>query len=165
MSPEQDVFLSTLYHENFRRLMGYAYRYTASWAAAEVVVQEAFCVAVKKIDVVMASPVPLAWLKTTVKNVARNLERRERCQKALFVYLDDLNVSPAAPDGLGETDILEVCEQIAGKEAFQLFKQVALEGTPYSDAAKELGIKEWACRKRVQRTSQALREGLKKYFE
>lgn len=165
MSPEQDAFLSTLYHENFKHLLGYAYHYTFSWAKAEVVVQEAFCVAVEKIDAVMASRSPIGWMKLAIKNVARNMARHDQYQQALFLYLDDLNVCPTAPDGLGETDILEVCEQIAGKEAFRLFKQVALEGTPYSDAAKERGIKEWACRKRVQRTSQVLRDGLKKYFE
>lgn len=165
MLPEQDAFLSALYHENFKHLLGYAYRYTADWAKAEVVVQDAFCVAVKKINAVMTSRSPIGWMKLAVKNVVRNTVRHDQYQQALFLYLDDLNISPAAPEDFGETDILEVCEQIAGEEAFQLFKQVTLEGVSYSDAAKERGIKEWACRKRVQRTSQVLREGLKKYWE
>lgn len=165
MLPEQDAFLSALYHENFKHLVGYAYRYTFSWPKAEVAVQEAFCVAVEKIDAVMSSGSPVGWMKLAVKNVARNMARRDQYQQALFLYLDDLNICPAAPGCFGEADILEVCEQIAGEEAFRLFRQVALEGVSYSDAAKERGIKEWACRKRVQRTTQVLREGLKKYLE
>ncbi len=164
MSPEQDAFLSQLYHENFNRLLGHAFHYTADWAKAEVVVQEAFCVAVEKIETVMASEAPLRWMNATIKNLARNMVRHENYQKALLLYLENLNAVPTASDGFRDVDILDVCEQIAGKENFQLFKRAVLDGIPYIDLAKELGIGIWACRKRVQRTSDALREGLKDYF-
>ncbi len=164
MSPEQDAFLSQLYHENFNRLLGHAFHYTADWAKAEVVVQEAFCVAVVKIEAVMASEVPLRWMNATIKNLARNMARHEKYQKALFLYLEDLKASPSTSDCFRDIDILEWCEQTVGKENFQLFKRVVLDGVPYIDMAKELGISMWACRKRVQRVSDALREGLKDFF-
>ncbi len=164
MSPEQDAFLSQLYHENFNRLLGHAFHYTADWTKAEVVVQEAFCVAIEKIEVVMASELPLRWMNATIKNLARNMARHESYQKALFLYLEDLKVAPSTSDRSHDIDILEWCEQIAGRERFQLFKRVVLDGTPYVDIAKELGISIWACRKRVQRVSDALREGLKGFY-
>lgn len=164
MSPEQDAFLSNLYRKNLKRLIGQAYRCTGSWSKAETAVQEAFCVAVEKIDAVMSSPLPERWITATVKNVARNMNRHEHYRQALFLYLEDLDVSPAAPDSFGETDILEVCQQIAGEEEFRLFRQVILDGVPYADAATERGIGMWACRKRVQRTSKVLRDGLKKFW-
>lgn len=164
MLPEQDTFLSQLYHENFNRLLGNAFHHTADWAKAEVVVQEAFCVATEKIDEIMTSDSPLRWMKAVIKNVARNTKKHESYQKAMFLYLEDLMVTPAIPDSSSDVDILEVCEQIVGKERFQLFKRTVLDGTPYIEAAKELGISVWACRKRVQRISDALREGLKEFF-
>lgn len=160
MSPEQDAFLDELYHENFQRLVAYAFHYTEDWGKAEVVVQEAFCVAVGKIGEVMASDVPLRWMKAAVKNVARNMKRHESYQKSLFFSLEELGLPPAAPDALSGMDTWELCEQIAGEENFQLFKHIVLDGASYLEAAKELDIGIWACRKRVQRTTQALREGL-----
>ncbi len=163
MSPEQDAFLDALYHENFQRLEAYAFYLTKDRGKSEVVVQEAFCVAVGKIDEVMASDTPLRWMKATVKNVARNMKKHESYQKSLFLSLEELRLPPAAPDALSGMDTWELCEQIAGAENFQLFKHIVLDGASYLEAAKELDIGMWACRKRVQRTTQALRDGLKTF--
>ncbi len=160
MSPEQAAFIDELYHENFRHLVAYAFHLTEDWGKSEVAVQEAFCIAVGKIGEVMASDVPLRWMKATVKNVARNMKKHESYQKALFLSLEELRRPPSAPDALSETDTWDLCEQIAGEENFQLFKHIVLDGASYLEAAKELDIGLWACRKRVQRTTQALREGL-----
>lgn len=127
--------------------------------------QEAFCVATEKIEALMASEFPLRWMKATIKNVARNMKRHESYQKALFLYLEDLKAAPTAPDSLGGIDILELCEQLVGKDNFELFKRVVLDGTSYVDMANELGINMWACRKRVQRTSEILQKNLKEYFQ
>ncbi len=161
MSPEQAAFIDELYHENFHRLALYAFRLTGDWTKSEVAVQEAFCVALGKLDEVMASDVPLRWMKATVKNVARNMKKHESYQKALFLSLEELGLPAAGPDALGDMGTWELCEQIAGKENFQLFKHIVLDGASYLEAAKELEIGVWACRKRVQRTTEALREGLK----
>ncbi len=165
MSPEQDAFLDQLYHENFKHLVGYAFHLTGDWSKSEVVVQEAFCVAVGKIDEVMASDAPHRWMKATVKNVVRNMKKHESYQKALFLNLEELGSSPTAPDILGGMDTWELCEQLAGKENFQLFKHIVLDGVSYLDAAKKLSISIWACRKRVQRTTETLRAGLTKFFD
>ncbi len=161
MSPEQDAFLDALYHENFRHLVAYAFHLTQDWGKAEVAVQEAFCIAVEKIGEVMVSDAPLRWMKATVKNVVRNMEKHESYQKALFFSLEELGLSPAAPDALGGMDVWELCGQIAGEENLRLFKHIVLDGASYLEAAKELDIGIWACRKRVQRTTRALQEGLK----
>lgn len=165
MLPEQDTLLDQLYHEHFKYLVGYAFHYIHDWGKAEEVVQEAFCIASAKVTKVMESDDPLRWLKTTVKNVARNMKKHEAYQRSLILYLEELESSPSAPDMLSGMDIWEFCEQIVGKENFQLFKRIVLDGVSYLEAAKELGIGIWACHKRVQRTSKALRDGLKKYFE
>ncbi len=164
MSPEQDAFIDALYHENFRRLTVYAFHLTEDWGKSEVVVQEAFCVAVEKIGEVMVSDAPLRWMKATVKNVVRNMQKHESYQKALFFSLEELRLPTAAPDALGDMDIWELCGQIAGEENLRLFKHIVLDGASYLEAAKELDIGVWACRKRVQRTTRALREGLENFL-
>ncbi len=161
MSPEQDAFIDALYHENFQHLLAYAFHLTEDWGKAEVVVQEAFCVAVEKIRELMASDAPLRWMKATEKNVVRNMQKHESYQKALFFSLEELSLPPAAPDALGGMDVWELCGQIAGEENLRLFKHIVLDGASYLEAAKELDIGVWACRKRVQRTTRVLREGLK----
>lgn len=165
MSPEQATFLEQLYRENFQRLRGYAYHQINDWDKAEVAVQEAFCVAVGKIGDVMSSDAPLRWMKAAVKHTVQNMRRHESYQKALFLYLDELSASPSAPDVLGGVGMEELCEQIAGKEDFRLFKHIVLDGVSYLEAAKELDLGLWACRKRVQRTTQTLRGELQKIFQ
>lgn len=164
MSPEQDLFLERLYHEQFKYLTAYAYHFVDDWEKAEVVVQEAFCIAIEKIDAVMSSDAPLRWMKATVKNTARNMKKHENYQRALFLHLEELEAFPSAPDALNAMGMEEFCEQITGPESFRLFKHIALDGISYMEAAKELDIGVWACRKRVQRTVETLRDALKEYF-
>ncbi len=161
----QDAFLDQLYHAHFQRLVGYAFHHIHDWGKAEEAVQEAFCIASAKVTKVMESDDPLRWMKATVKNVVRNMKKHEAYQRSLILYLEDLKSSPSAPDVLSGMDIWEFCEQIVGKENFQLFKRIVLDGLSYLEAAKEPDISVWACHKRVQRTSKALRDGLEKYFE
>lgn len=164
MSPEQANFLEQLYSDRFHALQGYAFHLTHDWSKAEVAVQDAFCVAAGKIDAVMSSDAPYLWMKAAVKNTVRNMQKHESYQRTLILYLEELDKAPATTAPFGGVDVWDLCEKTVGKEHFQLFKQIALDGTSYQDAAKERGIGMWACRKRVQRTTEALQKELQKYF-
>lgn len=100
MSPDQNIFLEQLYHENFQYLKGYAFHLINNWDKAEVAVQEAFCIAIEKIDEVMSSDAPLRWMKATVKNTVRNMKKHESYQRSLFVYLEELESLPSTSEAL-----------------------------------------------------------------
>lgn len=163
MRPEQDDFLEQLFREHFNELELYAYRYLKTKDDAQIAVQDAFHIACDKIDDVMSSPNPIGWMKLTIKNIARNMVKAKNRQTKLFISLEefggDLSESYIGVDS--GTDLLDCCIKAVSKEEFHLFRRIALEGVTYVEAAEELGISMWACRKRVQRTTEKLRKALK----
>lgn len=163
MRPEQDDFLERLFREHFNELELYAYRYLKTKNDAQIAVQDAFHTACTKIDDVMSSPNPIGWMKLTIKNICRNMIKAKNRQMKLFIsfeeFAGDLSASSISTDG--GTDILDCCRRAVSKEDFYLFRRIALEGITYVEAAEELGISMWACRKRVQRTTEKLRKALK----
>lgn len=163
MRPEQDVFLERLFREHFNELELYAYRYLKTKNDAQIAVQDAFHTACTKIDDVMSSPNPIGWMKLTIKNIARNMLKTKNRQMRLFVSLEEFagNLSEASLNVDDTPDIVDCCLKAVTKEEFTLFRRIALEGITYVEAAEELGISMWACRKRVQRTTEKLRKALK----
>ena len=114
--------------------------------------QETFHIACEKTDDLMNSPNPIGWLKNTEKNVARNMIRARERQARLLrsfeeLHTDDIRFSYQMRSRFRIGDLKG---HITDEDLF-LFRRIFIDGISYKDASKELGIKMWACRKRVQR--------------
>lgn len=158
MRPDQDSVLESLYRTHFHEIEIHAFRYLGKWDDAHVAAQETFHIACEKIDDLMKQPNRIAWLKNIAKNVCRNMYRARKKQLSLFVSLDSLEGihEPGQSDDV--FDPLDTYKGTISDSEIMLLRKIILEGMSYLDAANELGIGMWACRKRVERALNKIRK-------
>lgn len=151
--------LKKLYLEYYHSLFLYARSVLQDPSLAEEAVQDTFCIACVKQEQLAASGNPAGWLVQTLKNVLRNMERSHSSlysfMRAAVLY-DDTVLQESREDA--NVDLLY--GDLLPEEDFRLLKRIVLERYSYLEAAEELGISLEACRKRVQRIKQRLREKL-----
>ena len=151
--------LKTLYLEHYHTLFLYAKAVLQDPHLAEEAVQDTFCIACGKQEQLAESGNPAGWLVQTLKNVLRNMERSH---SSLYSYMRAAVLyNDAALREKSEDDHVDLLYgNLMSEEDFLLLKRIALERYSYLEAAEELGISLEACRKRVQRIKQRLREKL-----
>ena len=164
MKPEQEATLERLYRTHFHALEVHAYRFLRNWDDAHVAAQETFHIACEKADALTAAPDSLKWLKSTTKHVCQNMRWTKQHQQMLFTSLEELGeqCQPAAVQP--EDDGLELFSGLISEEELTLLQKIIVDGTSYADAAGELGISIWACRKRVQRAIDKLHKRCREKF-
>lgn len=161
MTQEQSTFLEKLYAEQVEQLVIYAYRFVWDWEDARVVTQEAFLTGIVKFEE-FTKENPVGWLKTTIRNLASNMNRAKKIRKDRLVSLDDANIQNAVYDQQeGLKSIIAQCTEILSPEEFALFEATILAGEPSSKVYKEFGLSYEACRKRVYRILEKLRKNWK----
>lgn len=161
MNEEQHALLETLFRTYLNELEVHAYSLLGNWDDAHLAAQEAFHIACEKIDVLADHPNQIGWLKTTVKNVCRNMLRTRERQIFLFTSLDELSdTSKDAPSTTDEPeeDISGLFSSFLSKDEIDLLKSIVLDEVPYTDTAETLHITMWACRKRIQRIIKKIQE-------
>ncbi len=152
MRPEQDALIEVLYRSHFHTLEIHAYRFLGNWDDSHVAAQETFYIACEKIDVLMNAPSQIGWLKAVTKYVCKNMLRARKRQLLLFSSLEAMSETdlPSSDDHL--TDLPgEFLTGLISDDEYTLLKRIVIDGISYVEAAKELDISMWACRKRVQR--------------
>lgn len=161
MTKKQRQYIEKLYSEMWKRLYTYAYSVLKSKECAEEAVQETARIACDKPDEVMSSENPQGWVMNTLKLHIRN-ERRKR--KTMEKYIaaaeaEDINQFICYDDHF---DLMY--SDMISPEEFQLLKWVYVEKYTIIWASEKLGISVEACKKRVQRTSDKLREKVEKFL-
>ncbi len=157
MTAEQRKSIEELYAEMYDRLMAYARSSLENESLAEEAIQETFRIACMKPNDLLACPNPRGWLVVTLKNTIQNIKRN--CANA-----SKLLVAYAAVQGnevaVSEDKIsLEVTYgNLAPLDEFKLIKEMALEGKSHLEMAQARGISVDACKKRVQRAKEKLRQ-------
>lgn len=149
-------WLDALYRETYRGLYSYARAALGSRADAEEAVQETFFVALTKPKALRSSPNPTGWLYTTLKFVTKSLMHSRLRGYRLFCQLDDISDLPAPT---GDADAL--AEELLGlldTDEREVVRRIAIIGESSSECAQALGISPAACRKRLQRAREHLRE-------
>lgn len=90
------------------------------------------------------------------------MNRTRKLREKIVVPLETLTTTPGAYDSHESEDVealLDHCAEILKPKEYDLFIKIIWKREPYSQVSKELGITEWACRKRVQRILKKLNEG------
>ncbi len=158
LSVSQRELVSRLYAAHYFTLLCYAESALRRKDAAEEAVQETFRIACTHAARLETLDNPGGWLMGILKNILRNRGRVLARFRNVFSPLPLEDAAPAVPDQTGELDIA-----IAGvltPEEYELYRRVIAEEESAAAAAKALGIRADACRKRVQR----IREKLKAFF-
>lgn len=161
MTGEQRIFFEQFYREHSSKLRAYAYRFLNDWNDANVVTQEAFLFAWENSDKFFASKYQIAWMKNVVRKKASNMTHTRKLREKIVVPIETLTSIPGAYDNHEDEDIEAIlghCAKILKPKEYSLFIKVIWKREPYSQVSKDLGISEWACRKRVQRILKKLND-------
>lgn len=157
-------FFDALYLEMYDMLLIYAERALDNQhALAEEAVQDTFKICWIKIDEVIASENPKGWLLETLKNVIRNIRRSQARFANLLLVLNKAftSVEQAAED---ETELDITYGDLKDSPDYQLLKEFVLEHRSIKEMAQERGITVDACKKRIQRAKERLKEYFQKNF-
>lgn len=163
MSIEKERLFTDYYSQYFDKLKIYAYSSLRNWNRAEEAVQDTFHIAWIKIDDFLSSENPMGWLINTLKYTIKNMRRTDNYQIKLFTSLSEIKEIPMASDSELDIDVEGICQSLLSKEDYYLLRRVVLEKATYKEMSEELGIKLWACQKRMQRIYQKLREYFNKF--
>ena len=153
-----DEMLTSLFKEYAAYLLDYARSIGCSPDLAEDMVQETFAVAVQKAENLYHAVSQRGWLiltlRNTVSNYQRNLMYAQRLLKKLELQLQDVKPEPLSPSIL--------YEGLIDQKDLDLLIRYWSYGESVRSIAKSLSISEDACRKRLYRAKERLKDALAK---
>ena len=161
MTAEQNQFLSERYHKKRKLLLEYAESSLHNHDLSEEAVQQTFEIACRKIDDFCNCPNPDGWLTKTLSFVVRNIERRQQSERRFIVMTDDYR-----PDLVAAPEVTLPLRVTYGSlvdtPQFRLLYEKEVLGYTLAEIAKDLGIREVACKKRAERARTFLQKKLRK---
>ena len=158
LQEDRNALIEQLYREMYHQLFIYARNALNDASFAEEAVQDTFRIACAKVTALETSPNPKGWLLNVLKNVIRNMRRRQ-IQITKVTMEAMMNDSEIAPEGTEQTVDLMYSDVIP-REEFLLLKRIALEQLTMLELSQELGISVEACKKRVQRARNKMKTRL-----
>lgn len=163
ITEEQGRYIEQTFKFMQKGLHAYAISVLQNEFQAEEAVQETFCIVCKKPQDMLASPNPPGWVTTVLKNLLRNIERRNSTLEKYFITAKDADEEWMRTFCRQVDDDFDLMyADLIRKEDFYLLKQVILEKRTLLDMAEELGISVEACKKRFQRAEKKFREEIEK---
>ena len=160
MNPEYSEIIERLYTEMYDKLIIYARCSFEEESLAEEAVQETFQIACLKPYKLCESLNPRGWLVNTLKYTILNMKRsRESARQLLSNYLITQNECIAFSED--KLSLQLMYEDVSHTEEFKLIKEMAIDGRSHLEMANARGISVNACKKRVQRAKETLREKIK----
>lgn len=160
MNPEYREQIEKLYLEMYDMMICYARCSFKEESLAEEAVQNTFQIACQKPDQLCESVNPKGWLVNTLKFTIRNMKRsREHTQLLLSLVEQDESVT-YSEDRL---PLHLMYEDISDTDDFKLLVEMAIDGRSHLEMATARGISVDACKKRVQRAKEVLKNKIKQY--
>lgn len=160
MDEAQHHNIQELYYEMYDPMLSYACSNLPSEELAEETVQETFRIACQKPEQVCQSLNPQGWLVQTLKFVIRNMI----VSQDTTIRLIERYTQNKGDDLVSTTDNLALRTlygNIVDTEEFKLLVEMAIEGRSHLEMAQKRGISVDACKKRVQRAKEFLRQKIK----
>ena len=159
LNDEEREFLHTLYERHHQALVSYAFSLGFRKEIMEEYVQDTFLVALRRVDVLRSCASPRAYLLAVLKNV---IGYRLRSMKYAADLQRKLQEREAA-EQTGPRELLSPEVLYAGtvsEEELRLLLRFYHEGWTQKELAEDLGIDLNACKKRIQRAKEHLRDAL-----
>lgn len=155
--------LAQLFEDFYLDMLSYAKSSLRSQSLAEEAVQEAFRIACQKPEALFTSENPKGWLLNTLKYVIRNLQRRMARDSRLVAAAMAEKSIPKAAD-VESLDLTLLYGDLSRTEEFRLIKEFSVDGKSVLELAEDRGISLDACKKRMQRARQKLKEKITKKY-
>ena len=136
-------FVRQLYEEEADRLFSFIRKTVCNDEFAEDILQETFCIAIRRVDELEKHPRPVAWLYMTAKYVILS-ECRKKQKRELNYCFEEMEAS--IPDPNAEVTILSMEEdavkRLVSESEYVILDLVYIQGYRNREVAKILGIKE-----------------------
>ncbi len=166
----RQALVQRLADEYYTRLLQYANVLTGGSPDAADITQETFLTALACAEELQNHPNPYGWLRKTLFNHVRHWRAKQNRELTRRVSpretedgLEDPLDQVSDPEDQTERAILSIdLDRMLTEEEYRLMRMVYYEGLTADEAAQRLGITAAACRKRIQRIRDKLRE---KYAE
>lgn len=160
---ENNRIIEELYIDMYTRLLIYARNALGDIHLAEEAVQDTFRIACAKSEQLMESKNRQGWLTNTLKHVICNTRRSQTKFNSLFMII---TAAAQIPSEISEdnVDLAMYCTTVLGKENFGLVKQIIIEKKTMLEASNEIGISVNACKKRIQRAKEKLKDAIVEDF-
>lgn len=160
------IFLEDLFIKNYEKLWHYACIAIGNDTAAEDVVQESFCVALRRGEKLSIHRNPSAWLMVTLKFKIMEHKRHETREGGDALSLPcDVPWNLKLDEELSYGDVADMLGislgELAGSlsyEEFCFMKRLLVEEATHRQVAEEFGISVSASQKRLQRVRHKLKE-------
>ena len=160
---ENNRMIEDLYIDMYPILLRYATNSLRNPHLAEEAVQETFRIACAKYVQLMESPNRQGWLTNALKYVIRNTRRSQTKFNSLFKIIT--TEAQMSPEKAEDNVVLSMyCTTVLEKEDFWLVKQIIIEKKTMLEASNEIGISVNACKKRIQRAKEKLKDAIVKDF-
>ena len=157
---DEQAFLHGLYQKHYRALYDYTYQLGVGRDVAEDFVQDAFMVAIRRIETIKKYENPRGYLYQVLKNVIgyrlRSLRYAISLQKKLQEDHGDVQNEPYTEELPPET----LYGGAIGEAELKLLIRFYLEGWSQKELAEEMGVSGNACQKRITRAKLHLRKAL-----
>ncbi|MDR2570206.1 MAG: sigma-70 family RNA polymerase sigma factor [Oscillospiraceae bacterium] len=155
MNDNTNDLLSALHHEMYFDLVRIANMKLRDIQASHDIVQDAFIVALEKIDVLNNHTNPKGWIVNTLKNKILHEFRARFRHSMLMKHLEPLINSSNNSTSI---ELWSYLSEIIEDEELFLLKLIYEEGYSLIEVSEKLGISYSACRKRVQRAKDKIRK-------
>lgn len=160
MNEDHSQMIEGLYTEMYRNMMAYA-RAVLGESLAEEAVQETFRIACQKAEALAKSENPRGWLMVTLRNTINNTRRsQESARQILTKFLVSQILEVSFLEDKISLDVMY--ENVADLEEYKLLKEMAIDGKSHVEMSRDRGISVVACKKRVQRAKEVLRNKIGK---
>ena len=151
-----NAMLTSLFQEYADYLLDYAQNYGCSPDLAEDMVQETFTIAVRKAENLYYAVTQRGWLiltlRNTISNDQRNIMYAQRLLKKLELQHQEERSESLSPAYL--------YKGLIDSKDLELLIRYWSDGESVKSIAKSLGISEDACRKRLYRAKERLKDAL-----
>ncbi|MGX8795795.1 RNA polymerase sigma factor [Fusibacter sp. JL298sf-3] len=156
LTTEQREYIEAIYEGMHEALYSYAYSVLKDRFSAEEAVQETFRIACVRINTFVGASNQRGWLFKTLRYMVRGTIRKQAYLNTQLTYGYDLN------DVIDRCCEVDVCVDllyldISRSTEYRLLHKVILDQASILEVAREMGISEDACKKRVQRAKGKLR--------
>lgn len=155
-------FIRQLYEAEAKRLFSFIRKMVEDVEFAEDILQETFCIAMRKSDELMKHPRPVAWLYITAKNIILS-ECRKKQKRDLNYCYEDMEESICDPYAEAVINSMadDSLKAVLSDYEYDILDLVYNQGYKNREVAGKLGIKESTLRVKLLRIRNKMYNSLK----
>lgn len=153
MNKNERIIIDLMYREMFKKMCIYAKSQLGDSALAEEAVQETFRIACEKEQRVLTSENPRGWMMATLRYTISNMKRELAYLEKMYLHL---HMKETAAE-ITEENVDIMYSDLISEADFDMLKMIVMDRYTIRETAEYYGISLNACKKRISRIKQRLK--------